>query len=370
MDLDHESLYLTELIYLGNGCPVWEPNPDTLYDCVRIGDVGYFQNGTFVPLFNILLPPNSNQDRGLPFPPPNFPPLRLPSNSTYRRNPLRAGVHALETSLTFSISGGVDSPGSVLHGETSLTFTNEKGAALILPYQAQREDAINNWPFKRHMLSNYRHWSNFAETTCELERGTRLILVTGCDLTLQWATATYCRNNREIALAGGGGVASVADAHFSLSAGWRVNQPMNTRQGPPQVQEESGPLMNNQCVFLRGFYIKDRFLFGPKVLKAGAGYHDPGKHGPEEEGVEGLLTDEDITVESLSPLTQHESLIMVLLDYMLEESDADIVIAHDSDLLPYLQGKASRENLREILRKMSPHIKVEDGGRCQYLNPT
>ena len=47
MDIDHVSLYLTELIYLRNGRPVWEPNPDTLYDCVRIGDVGYFQKREF-----------------------------------------------------------------------------------------------------------------------------------------------------------------------------------------------------------------------------------------------------------------------------------------------------------------------------------
>ena len=42
-------------------------------------------------------------------------------------------------------------------------------------------------------------------------------------------------------------------------------------------------------------------------MKAGAGYHDPGKHGPE--GAEGVLADnsdgdEDVTVEEPSPLTQ------------------------------------------------------------------
>jgi hypothetical protein len=184
------------------------------------------------------------------------------------------------------------------------------------------------------MLNNYRNWADFAETTCQLEKGTRLVLVTGCDLTRQWATATYFRNNREIAL--GGGVASVASAHFSLSAGWRINQAINTRQGPPEDQEVGEPTVgDNQCVFLRGFYVKERFLFGPKVLKAGAGYHDPGEHGPEEEWGKELLPDEDITVESflpptqVSPLTfrylmdnnilsQDESLIVVLLDYMLE----------------------------------------------------
>ena len=155
------------------------------------------------------------------------------------------------------------------------------------------------------MLNNYRNWTDFTETTCQLEKGTCLVLITGCDLTRQWATATYFRNNREIGLGGGGGVASVASAYFSLSAGWRTNQVINTRQGPPDDQEVGETALgDNQCVFLRGFYVKERFLFGPKVLKAGAGNHDPGEHGPEDEEGRGLLASEDITVESFSPPTQ------------------------------------------------------------------
>jgi hypothetical protein len=155
------------------------------------------------------------------------------------------------------------------------------------------------------MLDNYRNWTDFTETTCQLEKGTCLVLITGCDLTRQWATATYFRNNREIGLGGGGGVASVASAHFSLSAGWRINQAINTRQGPPEDQDVGEmALGDNQCVFLRGFYVKERFLFGPKVLKAGAGYHDLGEHGSEGEGGKGLLASEDVTMESFSPSTQ------------------------------------------------------------------
>ena len=228
------------------------------------------------------------------------------------------------------------SPGSVLRGDVSLSFTSEKGAALILPYEAQREDVINEEPFRIHMANNSRKWIKFAETECQLRKGICLTLVTGCDLTRQWATATHVRNKGQISLGGGGGGASVANAHFSLSTGWSRDQSMNTRWGPSEGQEEIGartePLARNQCVFLRGFCAKNRF-FGPKILKAAAGYHDPGKHGPEGEEA-GALYD-DITMESLSPpiqvgpLTfryledinfcqQDGSLIMVLLDYMLE----------------------------------------------------
>ena len=113
--MNHSSLYQNELTHLGYGKPVWEPNPDILYDCIRIGDVGYFHNDQFLPLFNILPPASGGDDldrnhRGLPFPQPNFQPLDIPDNlpTAHRRNPLQAGVYALESSLTFSLSVGVD----------------------------------------------------------------------------------------------------------------------------------------------------------------------------------------------------------------------------------------------------------------------
>ena len=164
------------------------------------------------------------------------------------------------------------------------------------------------------MIKYYRQWYNHA--TAECHRNVKLydiILVTGCDLTCQWATATYFRNNREISAALGVQVAPVAEAKFSLSAGWSTTQAMNTRRGPPralhdqthqnETENESETLFNNQCIFLRGFYVKDR-LWGPRTMKAGAGYHDPGKHGPEEEGAEDVFADDGVTVESLSSSRQ------------------------------------------------------------------
>ena len=205
------------------------------------------------------------------------------------------------------------SAGSVLNGESSLSFTNEKGAALILPYEACREDTLYGGLFKKHMLRYYRQWHTFASELHPDLKLCDLILVTGCDMTRLWAMATYFRHNREMSAALGAQVAPVAEAKFSLSAGWRTTQPVHTRQGPPRgqqtpldsegTQNDSEMLVNNQCIFLRGFYIKERLL-GPQVMKAGAGYHDPGKYGPEEEGAEGVLADEGLVVEALLPSTQ------------------------------------------------------------------
>ena len=111
--MNHVRLYRNELTHLGYGNPVWEPNPGTLYNCICIGDVGYFQNDQFMPLFNVLPSDDlddSNRNCRLPFPQPDFPSLYLPANypATQNRNPLEAGVHALESSLTFLASVGVN----------------------------------------------------------------------------------------------------------------------------------------------------------------------------------------------------------------------------------------------------------------------
>ena len=186
------------------------------------------------------------------------------------------------------------------------------------------------------MLKHYRRWYNFAVIECHRNiKLCDLILVTGCDMTRQWATATYFRHSREMSATLGAQVPPVAEAKFSLSAGWRTTQAVNTRRGPPQVlqqqtrsdyegtQNDGETLVNNQCIFLRGFYVKER-IWGPRVMKAAAGYHDPGKYGPEEEGTKGVLadnsdsdewaegvladinsdSDEGVAVEELLPLTQ------------------------------------------------------------------
>lgn len=113
--MSHSYLYRNELAHLGHGNTVWEPNPDILYVSVRSHldsswHFGYFQNDLFIPLFNILPPDDLSRNRRLPFPQPNFQPLDNPDNfpTTHCRNPLQAGIYALESSLTFSASGGVD----------------------------------------------------------------------------------------------------------------------------------------------------------------------------------------------------------------------------------------------------------------------
>jgi hypothetical protein len=181
------------------------------------------------------------------------------------------------------------SVGSVLQGESSLSFSNEQGAALILPSEARREDTFNMKRFKRHMIKHYREWYNFALDRCERDIKLQdLILVTGCDLTRQWTTETYFRNNREINAALKAEVDPVAKVKFSSS----TTQPMNTRQGPPQASlfEQQSHQDNNEIQNDSENTTGQSMRFPPWFIRQGT--------------VEGVLSNEDVTVESMLPSTQ------------------------------------------------------------------
>lgn len=63
------NVYRNQLSYLPHGLALW--NPETR---VTIGDVGYFFEGTFIRLFNVLLPFHHISNRR-PFCPPYYKPL-------------------------------------------------------------------------------------------------------------------------------------------------------------------------------------------------------------------------------------------------------------------------------------------------------
>ena len=53
------------------GLALWNPNPPkNIYDNVSIGDVGYLQEGTFIRIFNVMLPSYHPSNRTLGHPEP------------------------------------------------------------------------------------------------------------------------------------------------------------------------------------------------------------------------------------------------------------------------------------------------------------
>jgi hypothetical protein len=82
------SVYRDQLAALSHGIPLWNPDPprrnppripnsprnsnlpEKIYENVSIGDVGYLHEGTFIRMFNVMLPWNHPSNRTLGDPEP------------------------------------------------------------------------------------------------------------------------------------------------------------------------------------------------------------------------------------------------------------------------------------------------------------
>ncbi|KDQ54312.1 hypothetical protein JAAARDRAFT_697179 [Jaapia argillacea MUCL 33604] len=233
--------------------------------------------------------------------------------------------------------------------------------------------------FKNYMLENYRSWFDFAvdQCGCEIEVSD-LILVTGCDLTTQWAMAAFSTTDVRASASVGGQVPGAISAKFSLKGGWTTTRFVHHHWGPqpsrwmtkaPETpSSQPTDKLPDQCVFLRGYRVKERRFLGPKVIEAGAGPHDIGGYSPEDGNTKVYSTDSDSNeeVESLSDTPKDINLVLPLLDHLLEHSDSSVVIAHDEDIFPYIQSGVGVEGMRSALEKERPRITVEAG--CGMLH--
>jgi hypothetical protein len=64
-------VYQDQMATLSHGLALWDPNPlKEIHDKVTIGDVGYLYEGSFIRMFNVILPWNHESNRALGEPEP------------------------------------------------------------------------------------------------------------------------------------------------------------------------------------------------------------------------------------------------------------------------------------------------------------
>ncbi|TFK48150.1 hypothetical protein OE88DRAFT_1737855 [Heliocybe sulcata] len=350
------SVYARQLLGLGYGHALWEPNPGEEYRQIEIGDVGFIQAGFFHRLLNVLLPEDDpSQKWGAP---EHYEPLRLPfPDYKWIRHPLRGYFHSTSVkvlSTSLSASGGIVASGSA---RVSFGCTKESGAALVLPEDTVRQDAhFGRW-FREYALKHYPSWLAFANNTLGFDIDVSdLILVTGRDLTTQWAMAAFAKSEFRGTLAAGVSVPGMLTAEFEVRSGWRADLtggvqhrcgPQPSRLPVPQcttdVQNESSQVKQNQCIFLRGYRVKERRFLNPKVIKAASepsdlGKEDRGKETHSLAASQSCDSEYSVDVEALSGNTKDANLLDPVLDYILDKSTARVAIAHDEDFWPYLHG--------------------------------
>lgn len=189
----------------------------------------------------------------------------------------------------------IERPSPVEPGaRVAFALTHKQGAALITKHSTYREDIERERTFENYIKQHYDSWVDFAR---ELGHGENIrpVLVTGVDLTREFATVAYSDNHTRMECEFSAGVPAVASASMSVWGSWRTQGLVHTNCGPRpfptrgnRIANESHTLESmipdeyNQCVFVRYYTIRRRF-FIPMVLKAGAGPHQPQKGSPEDD---------------------------------------------------------------------------------------
>ena len=190
-------------------------------------------------------------------------------------------------------------------------LTSKRGAALITKYPTHREEIERGGRFVDYIKQHYESWVDFARKQGH-EEDVRPILVTGVDLTREFAMVAYSNNKTSTECEFSTALPGVASASMSLWGSWHTSRLVHKNCGPdPSRQhrcEDNRPTPGSeipdeytQCVFIR-YYTLIKKVFIPFVMKAGAGPHQlPEGDYDLEEGLQVLSTDDPTGGDSPEP---------------------------------------------------------------------
>lgn len=191
---------------------------------------------------------------------------------------------------------------------------NQQGAALVIKHPAYREDTRSEKNLKDYMLQHYRSWIAFFRDNLGYDVALQdIILVTGCDLTADWEMATFNERTTQCdiefkvgdpAFGPSGSSAFWGTWQSSIHAPHRCGpcptQPPVSPNDPSTVDnaisQEDGPDKGpkyNQCIFLRGFRVRERKLLAPQVIQDAAEPQDSDINRDVDEDIEPIISSLD-----------------------------------------------------------------------------
>ncbi|KIJ34002.1 hypothetical protein M422DRAFT_52210 [Sphaerobolus stellatus SS14] len=260
------------------GYALWQPDHRRSV-CPSIGSVGYLLNGAWVEVANI-------KDKAHEF-------GTFQHDILHRdRSIFSANVKILKTGFR---DGSECVPGGGALIRSDFQCTQGKGSLLVLSDDVDQCDVIKRQYFKNYLTANYKTWFHSAEEdNDELSLGD-IILVTGHDKTSGWMNAVFQGGFSEFSLDISFGVpmlkGAAATVEFSTSQlsqvqrNWGPISDFSSVSGAARsllaAQEtistqsplscETLHLIRDQCIFLRGCKILDRYsckkLFNFKKMK-------------------------------------------------------------------------------------------------------
>ena len=173
-------------------------------------------------------------------------------------------------------------------------------------HETLRDDAQRLERFKRYILDNYKSWETFATDHDHGISVEDIILVTGRDITEDFAMIAFSHQEQHLNMSFEISASQIASTSASAWGSWKCEFPVFKNWGPQgtkrRVRAELMPTAEDrilgepqfkQCVFLRGYRLKFRMRIITKVIRAGAGPHDLGFDGGDQQDVPTLQSSED-----------------------------------------------------------------------------
>ncbi|KAL7278405.1 hypothetical protein ACG7TL_007402 [Trametes sanguinea] len=366
------NIYAEQLEGLQYGFPLWVPDPAPQMKPVELGDVGWVREGEFIPVFNAFRAAEDSQPweetpdgfvplstRGLAFigPREKIGQTLLCSNSIKQR--------AASTNLGAGSSTTTGPSGNI---GFSFLCRDDAGAILSFHPAAMSHEVLAESTIKNYISANFDSWYRFATEVRGFPlREQDLRFVIGTTKSIRWAVAAFrgrYRNKKGVLTGALGAVPGTANMSFTIS-----DQSLPSTHWRIEDSQDEALRRYDQCLFIHSVKAKRRLV--PRFLKAGAGPHELPRHEDDprtEQPLSALSGDSDYETdrdsnERAAADGELSDPVDVLLDYILENSDARMAIASDVDLYEILQKQPGwPEDLRSALYTLSPTIIVSNDG--------
>ncbi|GJE94313.1 WD40 repeat domain-containing protein [Phanerochaete sordida] len=368
------AIYPSSMFSLDLGYALWYPEPHARTGEPHVGDVGYTSDGAFIRLFNV---DKSNAEHAVTFPwKPVFPltDSNVPSPDIFamldqRRRPIEPGPYPSHGVRKAEIGGSILYGRYGASGDISVGYTckDTQGGLLVLQSEAEYASVFAVAHLKTYVAKHHESWLMYARSLgCEVSEEDVFLVGGWVKTSADWKATAFSNHATKKSLSLKGAVSGMLGLGFHGSDSRSDYGAKSHRQGTKYRNNNDKPPQNDlskdQAVFLKRYKVKRR-LGVLKTIVAGAGYDQlprgggsdgyPGAgiavnldgedHKPEDNGIHWL---EDKIVDPLD----------VLLDYILEISDADVAVACDLDLESIVGVDVRPIDFATYLRKVQPPV--------------
>ncbi|KAI0696217.1 hypothetical protein C8T65DRAFT_832880 [Cerioporus squamosus] len=402
-DLQPHDRYAKQLFALGYGYPVWDGDPEDSDDPkkeILVGSVAHARDGRLWTILNTTKPADHplNQANSDPLPndfkmlPENMATLQF--NAITDMNVLhRNNVNSRKVSVELN-GGSLD--GLFSAGRTfDFSWQGQTAAILLLDTPAVKEVIVDKRHIVTYMRNNFEHWEVFINETLGLGiKPDDIWFITGTTKTTRWMSAALHGEARGGSASIQGGFASVAMSNFSVHFEQSSRGLRTTKYGPRRQPQSSSPsqavlapgdstassvaLVRNQCVFVHYYRMKKRSWMaataGPprylnllRSLSLSRMTHSRRRKGhrssrfSHQKAVDEEQPDDEEKFEEATPPTRHFDPVDALLDHILENSEAEIAVACDRDIIAMFKDQGIPDDLKAAIDALKPTIDVEDG---------